>query len=119
MRSNMMATETMLGKIQSVEFGFGGYQNAMMGVSFTLGSDKDGWDCGDFKGWWEIGITVSEHTKWSEEDRNKSYSDTVRFINQLLIDAKKRYLHELKGMPVEVIFENMKLKSWRILKEVV
>jgi hypothetical protein len=114
-----MTEEKFLGKITTVDFGFGGYQDAMIGVSFTLESDKDHWGCGDFKGWWGTDIKVDKHTKWSEEDRNKSYSDVVRFINKLLVEAKKRHLHELKGVPVEVIFEDMKLKSWRILTEVI
>jgi hypothetical protein len=41
-----------IGKIQSATFGMGGYQDAMIGVSWTLGSDKECWGVGDFWGAW-------------------------------------------------------------------
>lgn len=107
--------ETKIGKIKNITFGFGGYQEAMLGLSIELGSDQGSWGAHDFKGWWAI---RSEHCKWTEEDWKKTNHETFLFMGKLLTEAKKTNLEKLKGVPVEVIFENSTLKSWRILTEV-
>lgn len=114
-----MSTRTEIGKIQEISFGSGGYQDAMLGLSVTLGSDKGGWGCGDFKGWWGPDVVRSQHTKWTEADRMNAHAETVMFIGELLQSAKKRTLAELKGCPVEATFENNRLKSWRLLTEAI
>ncbi len=113
-----MSTRTEIGKIQSITFGNGGYQDCMFGISVGLGSDKNCWGCDDFKGAWGLGITVDKHTKWTEKDRDAEFAKTMRFINELLIKAKKSDVYKLVGVPVEVTFENNTLKSWRVLEEV-
>lgn len=106
-----------LGKIENVRFGLGGYQDAMLGITFTL--EGKGWGTVDFRGTWDPqGIEVTKHTQWTEEDRSKSFADTVRFISKLLSEAKVRDVNKLAGIPVEVTFENNTLKEWRILTEV-
>jgi len=109
--------EAKLGKIENILFGYGGYQNAMFGLSITL-SGK-GWGVGDFKGGWSLDITVGEYTKWTEEDRDKEFAKVCRFTNKLLQDAKKQTIDQLKNIPVEVTFDGNSLKSWRILTEVI
>ena len=42
----------------------------------------------------------------------------MRKISKLLSQAKVSEIHELKGIPVEVEFEGMMMKDWRILEEV-
>jgi uncharacterized protein YajQ (UPF0234 family) len=42
----------------------------------------------------------------------------VKKINKLLKDAKVKTIDELQGKPIEIINEGLKLKSWRILTEV-
>ncbi len=109
--------EKRLGKIESVRFGNGGYQDACIGLSVTLGNGS--WGVGDFKGAWDPElVTTSEHTKWSEEDRSKSIDEAVRFVSKLLKDAKVDSVDKLKNTPVEVTFDGMLLKEWRILTEV-
>lgn len=109
--------ETKLGKIESVKFGHGGYQECMLGISVTLSGES--WGCGDFKGGWDAEqIKHTKHTQWSETDRDKNYSDTMRFISKLLKDAKVSSVDKLKGIPVEVKFDGNLLKEWRILTEV-
>lgn len=109
--------EKRLGKIESVRFGHGGYQDAMLGLSVTLSAKS--WGVGDFKGNWDAElIKCTENTKWTEEDRDKGYSDTMRFLSKLLKDAKVDSVDKLKGVPVEVTFDGMSLKEWRILTEV-
>lgn len=102
-----------LGKIQHISYGFGGYQDAQFGLSVTLGGD--GWGVSDFHGAW---ATHSANCKWSVEDQRSSFADTAEFIRGLLKDANVMSIDKLKGIPVEVSFERMTLKSWRILKEV-
>lgn len=103
-----------LGKIKSIHFGYGGYQDAQYGVSFVLGGS--GWGVSDFWGHWGTKRIGSE--KWSEESRITSLGEVAMRLKALLDDAKVQHLDELKGVAVEVIFTDMKLTSWRILKEV-
>lgn len=102
-----------LGKINSIQLGMGGYDGAMFGFSFDLGGV--GWGVGDFWGTWS---TRSEGCKWSIEDQNKIFLESLLKIKQLLNDAEKDDFTELKGVPVEVIFDGNALESWRILTEV-
>lgn len=108
--------EKRLGRIRTVKFGYGGYQDVQFGITFDLGGD--GWGVGDFKGAWSLDIKVDKYTKWTEQDRDKEFSKVMRYINTLLQQAKKLDVKDLVEVPVEVEFENMTLKSWRILKEV-
>ena len=109
--------EKRLGKIEEVHFGLGGYQGAMLGLHVTLGDG--GWGVGDSKANWDSEqIKWTEHTKWSEEDRDGWYSEIMRYVSTLLKDAKVNSVDMLKGKPVEVTFDGNTLKSWRILTEV-
>lgn len=106
-----------IGKIRSIQFGLGGYQDAMIGFTVDLGSDKECWGVGDFKGAWAS--KRSDSCKWTEEDRMAELGKACMWINGLLNDAKVESLDDLCGKPVEVTFENNTLKSWRILTEVI
>ena len=112
-----MALRKEIGKIKSIAFGWGGYQDAMIGVSVDLGSDKDSWGVGDFRGAW--GTKVDKYTKWTDEERLIELGKTCMWVKGLLSDAKVQTLDKLKGTPVEVTFEGNTLKSWRILTEVI
>lgn len=109
-------TEKKIGKIVSIKLGYGGYQDAQFGLSVDLGGKS--WGVYDFKGCWSIDTKCDRNCKWTESDRDKNFSDTMRFINDLLRKAKKQSINELKNVPIEVTFENDRLKSWRILEEV-
>lgn len=109
--------EKKIGKIKSVRFGYGGYDDAMFGVSFTLGSDKESWGTGTFKGSWPF--EPDKNANWTVKDQDKIFSDTFRFAIDLCKKAKVRDFSDLKDIPVEVVFEDMTLKSWRILEEVI
>lgn len=106
---------TELGRIKKITFGYGGYQDAMLGLSVTLGGKA--WGVGDFKGAW--GIDRSEHAKWSEEDRFRQLGETCMFLRDLLRKAGKQTVDQLEGVPVECTFDGTKLVSWRILEEVI
>ena len=105
-----------IGKIQGISFGFGGYDDAMIGVSVTLVSDKECWGVGDFKGTW---ATRSDGAEWTLADQTRIWGETVAWVRDLLRDAKKQELKDLVGTPVEVTFEDNTLKAWRVLTEVV
>lgn len=109
--------EKKLGKIERVSFGYGGYQDAMLGLTVTLSAN--GWGVNDFKGSWDAEtIKHTEHTKWTEEERSKSYDETMRFLSKLLKEAKVSSVDKLKGVPVECTFDGTLLRDWRILTEV-
>jgi hypothetical protein len=109
--------EKRLGKIESVSFGLGGYQGAMLGLHVTLGNGS--WGVSDSKGNWDAEqISCSEHTKWSEGDRDGWYAEIMRYVSKLLKDGKVDSVDKLKGKPVEVTLDGNLLKEWRILTEV-
>jgi hypothetical protein len=109
--------EKKLGKIQSVRFGHGGYQDACIGLSVTLGDGS--WGVNDFKGTWDPEIIkCTEHTKWTEEDRTNNIGEAVRLVSKLLKEAKVDSVDKLKGIPVEATFDGSMLKEWRVLSEV-
>jgi hypothetical protein len=109
--------EKKLGRIFSATFGLGGYQDVCIGLNVTLGGD--GWGVGASMTAWDANqVKHSEHCQWTEADRSKQYDDIVRYISGLLHDAKVSDVSKLVGKPVEVTFEDMTLKSWRILTEV-
>jgi hypothetical protein len=109
--------EKKLGKIQSVRFGHGGYQDVCIGITVSLGDGS--WGVSDFKGAWDPElVTTSEYTKWTEKDRTKSIDESIRFVSKLLKEAKVDSVDKLKNIPVEVIFDGNLLKEWRILTEV-
>jgi len=102
-----------LGKITKVNFSYGGYQDAMFGVTFILESN-DGC-CSDFWGTW---AHRSKSAEWSKESQIKKFGEVTDRLIKLCDDAKVGNINELKGKPVEIIFKNNTLSSWRILKEV-
>lgn len=110
--------ERKIGKLQTVYFGHGGYQDACLGLNVTL-SGK-GWGICDSNTAWDANmIKHSEHFKWTEEDRNKQYAEIMHYVSGLLADAKVSKVSELKGKPIEATFDGQRLKSWRILTEAI
>lgn len=109
-----MSERTWLGRITKAEFGFGGYQEAMFGLSVTLEGSGSG--VGDFKGAWAM--ERSDRAQWTEADRVQHIFEAVWFTKEILEKAKKPHVSQLKGIPVEVTCEGNMLKSWRVLEEV-
>jgi hypothetical protein len=101
-----------LGKIEKITIGVGGYQDAMFGVTFNLSSQQG--SCVDFWGW----FTTEPCTKWTEEDRIKKMGESFWKLYGIMRDAKVNDTMDLVGKPIEIVFENGRLSSWRILKEV-
>jgi hypothetical protein len=110
-----MAMSKELGKIQRFEIGIGGYDDAMFGLSVTLGGSS-GWGVQDFDGTWTM--EPGEHHKWDKKDQHKCWADMCQRVVNLMHQAKVKTTAEMVGIPVEVEFENGCLKSWRILEEV-
>lgn len=109
-----MSENKWLGRITKAEFGFGGYQEAMFGLSVTIESTGSG--IGDFKGGWAI--DRPESAKWTEQDRRDHIFEAVWEVKDILSKAKRMHVSQLKGVPVEVTCEGNILKSWRVLEEV-
>jgi len=102
-----------IGKIESVKFGSGGYDDAMTGFSFVLYSQ--GVSCGDFWGTWS---NRPKDAEWTERDQIDSFGAAVARVRDWMKDAKVSDFTALKGKPIEVTFDAFRLKSWRILPEV-
>jgi hypothetical protein len=106
-----------LGKIEKVRFGHCGYQESCLGISFVL--IGKGWGLVDSKSTWDAElIEHTENSQWTEEDRDKQYSEIMRYVSKLLKDAKVSNISELQGKPIEVTLDGNLLKEWRILSEV-
>lgn len=116
----MPSAEKKIGKICAVTLGTGGYQEAGFGLSLKFESSKDGWGVGAFVsgGWYPGIVDPDKHTRWTEDDRRKSMADLSYKIAEILRQAKVNDISKLKGIPVEVTFENNCIKDWRILEEV-
>jgi len=123
-------TRKVLGKIESVDFGHCGYQECCIGISFTLVGETGG--VSDAKCVWDpnmitapnpssnsIEIDSVESTGWTEKDRSKQNDEVMRYISDLLHQAKIHSLNDLQGVPVEITYEGNTLQSWRILTEVI
>lgn len=103
-----------LGKITSVNFGIGGYQDVMFG--FFVQFQGEAWGVGDSKCYWMD--PPSEFAQWTVETQERAWVEAMRFLMQTLKDAKKMKIQDLVGVPVEVTFDGQKIHSWRVLKEV-
>jgi len=101
-----------LGKIKRIELGF--IDNSRIGIFYELGSDSEHWGVNSDKA-----FSNTEPNGYSKEERIKFLGETIMWVNNLLISAKKNKLSELVGIPVEVLFEDNKLATWRILEEVI
>lgn len=110
--------EKYLGKISTVRFGLGGYQGVCIGLHLSFEFDGSGGISTSISAWDPEEISCDEHTKWTEEDRDKQLSNIMRRISKLLSKAKVDEVYRLKGVPVEITIEGMALKDWRILTEV-
>jgi len=108
-----LETVKQLGKITSVRFGVGGYQDAMFGFGFDI--DTTGGSIYDFKGSWK---SRPENAMYSENEYFEKLGSALNEIHILMQKAKVNSFDELKGKPVEVTFEGQKWVSWRILEEV-
>lgn len=121
-----------LGKIRSVYFGRGGYQDAMLGLWMSFEGKHFGVG-GGIQGWWDYDIPPPKVTKadsegksmspsWSESSRSDAMVDMLFKISKVLRDAKVDDISKLKGMPVELTFDgegaSARLINWRILTEV-
>ena len=108
--------ETRIGKIESVTFGIGGPQDACLGLHLTF-SGK-GWCAGTALAAWDYTlIKRSERTKWTEESRNEEFINILKRVSDTLAKAKVSSVEKLKGIPVELTFEDNTLREWRVLDE--
>lgn len=110
-------SEKVLGKIDRISLGMGGYQGVMFGlhIDFKL---SNGYHVSDSDCFWGYDIKVGKLTKWSESDREQEWGKIMTRIAKLCHQARVNSFDKLMGIPVEVEIENDSLKSWRILEEV-
>ena len=114
----MMIIKKEFGKIESVRFGIGGYQDCMIGLELTL--TGEGWGVSPMEpmAWDPNKVECTKSMEWAEEDRDDQLAKIMRRVSDLLFAAKVKGIDQLVGKPVEVTFEGNEIKSWRILTEV-
>lgn len=111
--------EKVLGKIKSITFGIGGYNDAMLGydIEFSL----DGGSRGTFisNGFFDFNrVKHTEHCKWSLQDREDAAVIMLKDLSDILAKAKVLTVDKLVNIPVEVSIDRNSIKSWRVLEEV-
>jgi hypothetical protein len=103
-----------LGKIKSVRYGFGGYQDAQFGLSVSMGGES--WGVSDFWGGWAS--EPDKLAKWTRAEQLECHGQTADRVCKLLQSAHVQGVDGLEGVPVEVTFDGQRLQSWRVLTEV-
>jgi hypothetical protein len=103
-----------IGKIASVHWGLGGYQDCQIGLSLTF--TGNGWGVSTFIGAWAI--ERGGHCRWTEDDRLREIGQAGMKCAELLNKTGKTDVAALKGTPVEATFNGNLLSDWRILEEV-
>lgn len=109
-----MADRKELGKISAASFGWGGYQDAQLGLSLAFSMKGSG--VNTFVGYW--GMERGDYCKWTEEDRLRGLGEAVMKLGDLLSKSHNKDVTELVGVPVELTFDGNCLKDWRLLEEV-
>jgi hypothetical protein len=105
-----------LARITRCTVGFGGYQDAMIGVAFTFEGER--WGIADFWGAWAT--ERHEGTEWTEEERIQTLGEALMRLRGVLKQAKRNDAADLVGTPVEVeINDHNVLADWRVLTEVI
>ena len=111
----METTRKSIGKISSVSFGFGGYQDVQFGVSLCVDTES-GCAC---TGKWMWTNKPDKHTKWTVADQDKEYAKIMRYAIKLMTDAKVVNIQDLKGIPIEATWKGNWLEEIRVLTEVI
>lgn len=110
-----MSDRVELGKIKRVWIG---NWDGRFGVWIDLG--QDGWGVTDCRYWWWGKKTkVTERTQWTELSRSEARVQAILHLEVLCDQAKVDDVAKLVGKPVEVTFDGMTLKGWRLLTEVI
>jgi hypothetical protein len=110
--------EVALGKIEKcdliIEDGW------RVGFQFTLSINGGTMGCVKFD-WWQSKKTRDEHTPrcvWTPEGVEQYMINTMDKIEEMMKLAKVDKFSKLAGVPIEVTTENLTIKSFRILTEV-
>ena len=104
-----------LGKIESVEFGFVRDYPFLFGLQLTF-SLGDGTGVGTGA---RYTVNISDTCKWDTPDeREKTIMELIDEIASIMKDAKVNNISELKNKPVEVTIEGNMFARFRILTEV-
>jgi len=103
-----------LGKIEQVEFGCVHDREYLFGLILCLKTS-------DSSGVVDMHVVNMSKSMTSVEwntKQNEEIVKMVKFVNKLLKDAKIKTIDQLVNVPIEMIFSNNLLKSFRILTEV-
>jgi len=100
-----------LGKIESVSFGFVTEREFLFGLSLTFRFESGGVQGNDT-------INIGKECKWTITERQRAIAEMIDRVAEVMRAAKVLDVADLKGKPVEVTLEDDWYKSFRILTEV-
>lgn len=108
---------TELGKVKSIKYGYGGYQDVEWGVSINFSLDGGSTGCGTFMGMW---AHRSEGAQWTLADQHDRWVEVQHHLIGMCKAAGVKTIDQLEGIPVEVTFDSPygKMQDYRILTEV-
>lgn len=112
-----MELTTRLGKIKSIDLVL---EDSKLGLKVLLVLEGSS-EVVDFTNWsWcKTIVPVEGRHNWTKQDRDIASAQVMKFINQLLLDAKKNSLQRLAEVPIEATLKDRNLlQSFRILTEV-
>lgn len=112
-----MELTTRLGKIKSIDLVL---EESKLGLKAILVLEESS-EVVSFVDWtWcKTIVPIKGKHSWNELHRDVASAQVMKFINQLLLDAKKDSLQKLVGVPIEAKFKDRNLlQSFRILTEV-
>lgn len=104
-----------IGRITSVSFGLGGYNEAEIVMSLTI-SFKGSGVTATVSGGWADNVPTA-HAKWTKESTYKTRSEMLDKIIESLKLAQVDDIQGLNGRLVSCDFDFNVLKDWRILTE--
>ena len=100
-----------LGKIESVSFGFIPEREFLFGLSLTFRFESGGVQGNDT-------INIGKECKWTITERQRAIAEMIDRVAEVMRAAKVLDVADLKGKPVEVTLEDDWYKEFRILTEV-
>ena len=103
------------GKISSIYFGLGGYQESMLGLHICFSFEMHKFICTSDAYWDYYSVEHTERSKWTEQSRLARYARINCNISELLNKAKVRELGQLKNKEVTLTMDGLNLYSWELI----
>ena len=110
-----MSLTTHKGKISSIYFGLGGYQESMLGLHICFSFEMHKFIYTSDASWDYYSVPHTDRSKWTEQARLDKYASITCSISELLAKAKVRDTGSLKNKEVTLTMDGLQLYSWELV----